>query len=253
MKEMVLDKLLTLKRNNQCGLAILIDPDKIELDQIESIVINCNDNLVDFIFIGGSLVVQQQMEDILIRLRQLSNCPIVIFPGGTNQLSNNADAILLLSLISGRNPEFLIGQHVLAAPFLKTSSLEVIPTGYILIDGGKPTSVSYISNTQPIPHNKIDIALSTAWAGIFMGNKLIYLEAGSGAIQPVSAEMVKKISANIEIPLIVGGGINSPEKALKLATAGANLLVIGTAFEQNLKLLPTISTALKKRVQTTSI
>lgn len=249
MKELVLDKLLALKKRNQCGLAVLIDPDKVELNQIEYIASTCNESQVDFIFIGGSLVSSGQMEEIISQLKRKSNCPIVIFPGGANQIFDSADAILLLCLISGRNPEFLIGQHVLAAPLLKASSLEVISTGYILIDGGRPTSVSYMSNTQPIPHNKIDIALSTAWAGAFMGNQLIYLEAGSGALQTVSAEMVKKISSNIEIPLIVGGGINSPEKAQKLAASGANLLVVGTAIEQNLELLPSISIALKKQFQ----
>lgn len=249
MNGLVLEKLFELKRNNQCGIAVLIDPDKVEINSIEQIANKCNECQVDFIFFGGSLLVRQQMDEIIIRLKQFSNCPVVIFPGGTNQLSNEADAILLLSLISGRNPEYLIGQHVLAAPFLKTSSLEVIPTGYILIDGGRPTSVSYISNTQPIPYNKIDIALSTAWAGAFMGNQLIYLEAGSGALQTVPAEMVMKISSNIEIPLIVGGGINTPENAQRLAASGANLLVVGTAIEQNLELLPSISTALKKQFQ----
>lgn len=158
---------------------------------------------------------------------------MILFPGNSFQLSYNADALLLLSLISGRNPELLIGKHVMVAPYLKISPLEIIPTGYILIDGGKVSSVQYISNTAPIPADKNDIAACTALAGEMLGLKLIYLDAGSGANNPISSEMISTVSAQIQVPLIVGGGIKTPAKIIENFRAGADLVVIGNAVEKN--------------------
>ncbi|MGB1121595.1 MAG: geranylgeranylglyceryl/heptaprenylglyceryl phosphate synthase, partial [Saprospiraceae bacterium] len=192
---------------------------------------------VDCFFVGGSLVVNNVMNDCIKRIRQVSNIPIIIFPGSTLQINYNADAILFLSLISGRNPDLLIGRHVESAPILHRSKLEVISTGYMLIDGGKPTTATYISNTLPIPRNKSDIALCTALAGELLGMKTIFMDAGSGAELPVPTNMIQTVSSQISIPLIVGGGIRTPEKAAKNVAAGADVIVIGNAIEKEPSLL----------------
>ena len=170
-------------------------------------------------------------------LKKHAQIPVILFPGNTNQLSYKADGFLFLSLISGRNAEMLIGRHVIAAPYLKLSGLEILPTGYMLIDSGKPTSVSYMSNTFPIPSDKFDIAISTAMAGEMLGMKLIFLEGGSGAELSVSDEMIRMVHGSINIPLIVGGGIRTPERAAQCALAGANVIVIGNALEKKPGLL----------------
>jgi phosphoglycerol geranylgeranyltransferase len=170
-------------------------------------------------------------------IKKISTIPTVLFPGDISQISNKADAFLYLSLISGRNAEFLIGKHVIAAPILKRSSLEIIPTGYMLIDGGSPTTALYISNTTPIPNNRPEIAVCTAMAGELLGLKLIYMDAGSGADRPVSAAMIAAVSKNIEVPLIIGGGIQTPEKAAANVRAGADVVVVGNAFEKNPSLI----------------
>ena len=171
------------------------------------------------------------------------NIPVVIFPGSNYQLSNKADAVLFLSLISGRNPEYLIGQQVMAAPAIKQMGLEAISTGYILVDGGRTSSTSYITQTMPVPHDKIDLAIATAQAGELLGMKLIYLEAGSGAKKPISAEMIAAVKRNISVPLIVGGGIRTSEQAEEICKAGADILVVGNALEETPGLLMDISLA----------
>lgn len=218
-------------------LAVLIDPDKMrlgKLDQIIDLSVRCQ---VDYFFIGGSLLVNSQLDHCLQMIRQRCQIPLILFPGSTYQVSNKADAILFLSLVSGRNPDLLIGQHVIAAPYLKLSSLEVLSTGYMLIDGGVGTTVLYMSNTSPIPSNKADIAVCTAMAAEMLGLKMIFMDAGSGASRPVSAEMIEAVRGAVDIPLIVGGGIRSAEKVAENLKAGADVIVMGNAFEHDPSLM----------------
>jgi putative glycerol-1-phosphate prenyltransferase len=198
---------------------------------------------VDYIFVGGSLVVSDYLESCVETIKANSDLPVILFPGSPSQLSRKADALLYLSLISGRNPELLIGQHVISAPFVKQSGLEVMSTGYMVVDGGAPTTVSYISNASPLPSDKSDIAMCTAMAGEMLGMKLIYMDAGSGAKRPVSVELIKRVSKSIEVPLIVGGGIVSPEQAFLSSNAGADIIVVGNAIEKDRSLISEISSA----------
>lgn len=218
-------------------IAVLIDPDKPTDAQILSIVAKANAADVDFFFVGGSLLTTDSLEHCIKVIKANSDIPVLIFPGNSLQISKYCDGFLLLSLISGRNAEMLIGRHVIAAPYLKLFGNEIIPTGYMLIDSGRPTSVSYMSDTTPIPHDKDDIAMCTAMAGEMLGLKLIYLEGGSGAINPVSDSMISKVRQMIDIPLIVGGGISTPEMAAEKAKAGADVICIGTRFEEEPELL----------------
>ncbi len=224
-------------------LAVLIDPDKVDPNDLSSIISKINDVKVDLVFVGGSLMLHNQFNTTIESLKKASNCPVVIFPGHPMQISKAADAILLLSLISGRNPDLLIGQQVHAAPLLKESCLEIMPTGYILINGGQPTAVSYISNTQPIPRNKPEIAACTALAGEMLGLKNIYLEAGSGAESTVPFELVKAVKSQLSIPLIVGGGIKNAQTAKSICEAGADIIVVGNAIEKDLSLIEALARA----------
>ena len=226
-------ELIKARQLGKKKLAVLIDPDKLKLgklDQVIEISVRCR---IDYFFIGGSLLVSSQLDHCLKTIRQRCQIPTVLFPGNTYQLSNHADAILFLSLVSGRNPELLIGQHVIAAPYLRMSNLEILPTGYMLIDGGVPTSAQYMSNTFPIPAHKTDIAISTAMAAEMLGLRLIFMDAGSGANRPVSAEMIAAVRSAVNVPLIVGGGIRTPEKVQENLAAGADVIVIGNAFEHD--------------------
>jgi len=218
-------------------LAVLVDPDKPTDEEIIRIATSSQQSGVDFFFVGGSLLTNDNLDSCIKLLKKHAQIPVILFPGNTNQLSNKADGFLFLSLISGRNAEMLIGRHVIAAPFLKLSGLEILSTGYMLIDSGKPTSVSYMSNTVPIPNDKFDIAICTAMAGEMLGMKLIFLEGGSGAEHAVSEEMIKMVRGSINIPLIVGGGIRTPENAAQCARAGADVIVIGNALEKEPGLL----------------
>jgi putative glycerol-1-phosphate prenyltransferase len=231
------------KRHGKKKLAVLIDPDKLRLGKLDKVLQIAIDANVDYFFIGGSLIVNDMLDMVLESIKKNCAIPMILFPGNSFQLSYKADALLFLSLISGRNAELLIGKHVVTAPFLKLSPLEIISTGYMLIDGGVSTTVSYMSNTSPIPANKPDVALCTAMAGEMLGLKLIYMDAGSGAKSPVQAEMVSAVSGGTNIPLIVGGGIRTPEKAQELLTAGADLIVVGNAFEKDPSLVIDISAA----------
>jgi len=210
--------------------ALQVDPDKHTAASLEQVARAADRNRVDFILVGGSLVFKPIEESIRI-LRANAGIPLLLFPGNILQISPLADGILLLCLISGRNPEYLIGNHVIAAPLLRQSRLEIIPTSYILIENGRSTSVEYISNTRPIPADKIDLAIATAMAGEMLGHRLIYLEAGSGAMTPVSTGLISEVRKNISIPLIVGGGINTAGKIDNLYRAGADIIVVGTAVE----------------------
>jgi phosphoglycerol geranylgeranyltransferase len=218
-------------------LAVLIDPDKNGKKEFENCARISADAGVDYFFVGGSLLINNQLDDCIKTLKENSSIPTILFPGNTLQMSWKADAILFLSLISGRNAEMLIGRHVIAAPYLRLSPLEVISCGYMLIESGKQTAVQYMSNTVPIPADKNDIAICTAIAGEMLGLKLIYLEAGSGAIHPVPVEMIESVKSNLTIPLIVGGGIRTPEKAIEQCNAGSDLLVVGNAFEKDSSLI----------------
>ena len=212
--------------------AILVDPDKHDRASIGRIGKLAGNNAVDFILVGGSLV-SVSVDETVELLKDSTQLPVILFPGNVLQISLKADGILLLSLISGRNPEFLIGNHVIAAPVLRKSDMEIIPTGYILIENGRTTSVEYMSNTRPIPGDKVDLAVATAMAGEMLGHKLIYLEAGSGAKENVNAGMISEVRSRISIPLVVGGGINTPEQIRETYSAGADIIVVGSAIEHD--------------------
>jgi phosphoglycerol geranylgeranyltransferase len=245
MSSQILDKILINKQLQRKSLAVLLDPDKIESNTFGDFLYACVESRVDYFLVGGSLITKNIMAEMIENIRHKTNIPVIIFPGNNLHIEPSADAILLLSLISGRNPDFLIGQHVVAAPLLKQSGLEILSTGYMLIDSGRQTTVSYISNTTPIPHDKADIAVCTAMAGEMLGMKLIYLDGGSGAMYPVSPKMIRKVRENVGLPLIVGGGINSTEKATAALEAGADIIVIGNAFEKNPSLLTEIAEAVQ--------
>ncbi|MGB0840137.1 MAG: geranylgeranylglyceryl/heptaprenylglyceryl phosphate synthase [Chitinophagales bacterium] len=234
---MIYNRLIKAKQEQHKQLAVLIDPDKVTETHLSHLLHHAIQAGVDYFFVGGSLVMDANATRWIKHIKQRCNIPVIIFPGSPMQINPHADAIFFLSLISGRNPELLIGHHVLAAPLLKQMDIEVMPTGYLLIDGGAPTTVSYISNSQPIPNNKPQIALCTALAGEMLGMKVIYLDSGSGAKLPVSETMIKTVSKNIDIPLIVGGGIRTPERAYKTCAAGADLIVVGNAFEKQPELI----------------
>ncbi len=244
---MIYKDLLEAKKLNQKKLAILIDPDKLRLNSMDHVMKNAVDHKVDYFFIGGSLIVNDVLDEVLDVLKKETKIPLILFPGNSMQLSYKADAILLLSLISGRNPELLIGKHVISAPYLKLSPLEIISTGYMNIDGGVSTTVSYISNTSPIPRDKNDIAACTAIAGEMLGMKTIFLDAGSGAKFPVSKEMIESIRGSVDVPIITGGGIRNPEKAFENVSAGADVVVIGNAVESDPTLISEMAAAVHSK------
>jgi putative glycerol-1-phosphate prenyltransferase len=223
------------------AFAVLIDPDKTDTSTCQRLINTSIENKVDFFFVGGSLITGNTMGQVIKQIKIHSQIPVILFPGSNLHIDMSADAILFLSLISGRNPELLIGQHVIAAPILKKSRLEILPTGYMLVDSGRQTTVSYISNTTPIPYDKPEIAACTAMAGEMLGHRLIYLDAGSGAQKPISTKMIATVRKSIEIPLIVGGGIKSADEATDALHAGADVIVIGNGIERNPNLLAEVS------------
>jgi phosphoglycerol geranylgeranyltransferase len=227
------------------SFAVLIDPDKLDDASLAHIIQLSKESNVDYFFLGGSLLSKYNIPEIVQAIKKQTNIPVVLFPGGHMQVEPTADAILLLSLISGRNADFLIGQHVIAAPLIKQSNLEVLPTGYLLVDCGKQTTASYISNTTPLPYDKPSIAVATAMAGEMLGLRLIYLDGGSGAAQPISSDMIRAVKKSIQCPLIIGGGINTSEKAHAALDAGADLIVVGTGIEAD----PYLLTEISKQVQ----
>lgn len=234
---------LSLRAKKQKAFAVLVDPDKVNLPQMEQLATLCNQGKVDYLFVGGSLMLTHHLDECIKLFKQYSNIPVILFPGSPSQVSRQADALFYLSLISGRNAELLIGAHVVSAPMVKASGLEIISTGYMVIDGGAPTTVSYMSHSAPIPHDKNDIAICTAMAGEMQGKHLIYMDAGSGAKNPISEAMIQKVSAHISIPLIVGGGIQHPEKAYLNCQAGADVIVVGNAIEKDTSLIKEIAAA----------
>ena len=236
MQEQLLNihqEILEAKREGRKLLAILLDPDKINLENLDHLVVKINQSPATHLFVGGSIVTAQILEELISELKQKTNLPVVIFPGDPSQISPQADAILFLSLLSGRNPDYLIEYQVQAAPILKKTNLEVISTGYILIESGNETAVARVSKTKPLNRENLELVLATAQAGEMLGNKLMYLEAGSGAKNAVPLKMIELIAKNIEIPIIVGGGIVDLHGIKKAYKAGADLVVIGTAFENN--------------------
>lgn len=227
-------QILKSKVENQKLLAILLDPDKIVWERITDLICKINQSPATHVFIGGSQVESTILDDLIIRIKQDCTLPIILFPGHPSQISNHADGILFLSLLSGRNPDYLIEHQVKAAPILKQTQLEIIPTAYLLIESGSETAVERISKTTPLGRDNLDLVLATALAGEMLGNKLIYLEAGSGAQKAVPLEMIQLVAQNVEIPLIVGGGIVDLQEIHEAYQSGADLVVIGTAFENDI-------------------
>jgi putative glycerol-1-phosphate prenyltransferase len=232
----LLKTLQQAKKDKQKLLAILIDPDKVHLDEIPHIIAKIEKLNAHFILVGGSLLFTAILDTLVLKIKAETTIPVLLFPGSATQISKHADAILFLNLISGRNPEYLISNHVIAAPLLKQTKLEVLSTSYLLVASGGETTASYISNTKPIPNHKPELAYATALAGYYIGHKLIYLDGGSGALNPVPQAMISQIAQNIDLPLIVGGGIRSPKQLEQAYASGADLVVIGTAFEEDEKL-----------------
>jgi putative glycerol-1-phosphate prenyltransferase len=244
MKQMLYNQIVQKKQAGKKSFAVLIDPDKVDNASIEQLVGLATDAKVDYFFVGGSLVISNYLDDCISQIKTSCNIPVILFPGSPSQISRYADALLYLSLISGRNAELLIGQHVISAPFVKKSGLEIMSTGYMVVDGGAPTTVSYISNATPIPADKNDIALCTAMAGEMLGMKLIYMDAGSGAKRPITESMIENVAKHIKVPLIVGGGITNAEKAYLNCKAGADIIVVGNAIEKDASLIKEISSAI---------
>jgi phosphoglycerol geranylgeranyltransferase len=243
MKQELYNQFVERKKQGKKSFTVLIDPDKVNEAAIEKLVALSTEAKVDYFFVGGSLVISNHLDECIKQIKAACDIPVILFPGSPSQVSRYADALLYLSLISGRNPELLIGQHVVSAPFVKKSGLEIMPTGYMVIDGGAPTTVSYISNASPIPADKNEIAMCTAMAGEMLGMKLIYMDAGSGAKRPISETMIEKVSSHIESPLIVGGGIIEPEKAYRNCKAGADVIVVGNAIEKDISLIKEMANA----------
>lgn len=244
MKSRIYNKLADKKKQGKKSFAVLIDPDKVNkvlLDELVDLSVMAK---VDYLLVGGSLVISNHLDECVQHIKKNCDIPVILFPGSPSQVSKYADALLYLSLISGRNPELLIGQHVVSAPFVKQTGLEIMPTGYIVIDGGAPTTVSYISNASPVPADKNEIAMCTAMAGEMLGMKLIYMDSGSGAKRPITESMIKAVADQIQVPLIVGGGILVPEKAYLNCKAGADLIVVGNAIEKDASLIKEMAAAI---------
>jgi len=225
------NRLQTAKNNSEKLFAVLIDPDKIEVDQIPNKKVLFQNEKIDLFLVGGSLVSQPTIGPFVRAFKEHFDQKIFLFPGSPVQFTSEADGLLFLSLISGRNADLLIGRHVEIAPVLKATSCEILPTGYMLVNDGRPTAASYISNTAPIPSQKWDIARATAQAGELLGLQCIYMDAGSGADAHIPLETIKRVAEGIDIPLIVGGGIRTKEEREAVWDAGADMVVVGTALE----------------------
>ena len=236
--------ILENKKKGKKLFSILVDPDKQDENALLNIIEKATAAKADFFFVGGSLLKHDSLDSCLSTLKKNSDIPVILFPGNAMQVNDKADGILFLSLISGRNAEMLIGKQVITAPILKQSSLEVLPTGYMLIDSGKPTTVSYMSNTTPIPAEKDAVAACTAMAGEMLGLKLIFMDGGSGAKNPISETMITAVSKSVDCPIIIGGGISSGKKAIANCKAGADIIVIGDAIEKEINLISEIADAI---------
>ncbi len=232
----ILETIQKAKAKQQKLLAILIDPDKISLATLASKIAQIEQLQAHFIFVGGSLLFTDILDELVLKIKEYTAIPVVLFPGAATQISKHADGILFLNLISGRNPEYLISNHVIAAPLLAQTTLEVLSTSYLLVASGRETTASYISNTKPIPSHKPELAVATALAGYYIGHQIVYLDGGSGALETVPTTMIAQVSKNIKLPLIVGGGIKNKKQLEAAYQSGADLVVIGTAFEEGLQL-----------------
>jgi putative glycerol-1-phosphate prenyltransferase len=231
------------KENGKKSFGVLIDPDKVNQGKLENLIQLAVAAKVDYFLVGGSLVISNYLDECVQFIKQNCSIPVLLFPGSSAQVTKYADALLYLSLISGRNPELLIGQHVVSAPAIKMSGLEIMSTGYMVIDGGAPTTVSYISNAAPLPADKNEIAMCTAMAGEMLGMKLIYMDAGRGAKKAITESMIEQVAKNIEVPLIIGGGITDPEKAYLNCKAGADMIIVGNAIEKDESLIREMASA----------
>ena len=231
------------KQQHNKSFAVLIDPDKVNDSNMDQLIRLAVDAKVDYFLVGGSLVISNYLDDCVKLIKRSCSIPVILFPGSPNQVSKYADGLLYLSLISGRNADLLIGQHVVSAPVVKQSGLEILPTGYMVVDGGAPTTVSYISNASPLPSDKNEIAMCTAMAGEMLGMKLIYMDAGSGAKRAITEDMIRQVAHVIEVPLIIGGGITEPEKAYLNCKAGADVIVVGNAIEKDASLIREMAAA----------
>lgn len=243
MRSAIYNSLTERKQQGKKSFAVLIDPDKVNDSNMDQLIRLAVESKVDYFLVGGSLVISSYLDECVQQIKQNCTIPTILFPGSPSQISKYADALLYLSLISGRNADLLIGQHVISAPVVKQSGLEIMPTGYMVIDGGAPTTVSYISNAAPIPSDKNEIAMCTAMAGEMLGMKLIYMDAGSGAQRAITESMIQKVASCIEVPLIVGGGIIEPEKAYLNCKAGADVIVVGNAIEKDPALIKEMAAA----------
>ena len=221
----------SIKLKKKAGYLVLIDPDKKNDSRLETLVDSVNQTGVDAILVGGSLMMDSSFNDRAERIKSLSEVPVILFPGSVSQLGPPSDAVLFMSIISGRHPTYLIGEQVIGAPIVKDLGLEPLPTGYMLFEGGGHSSVEFMSNSRPLPLNRPEIAVAHGLAGQYLGMKLLYLESGSGALRTVPKETISAIARNCDIPIIVGGGISEPEIAVEKVKAGASFIVTGTASE----------------------
>jgi putative glycerol-1-phosphate prenyltransferase len=233
MQNSILQQMNDRKAQGLKSFTLLIDPDHFDTARCEALLKVKAFERADFIFVGGSLIQGLNIGETIQTIKQYTDKPVIIFPGSNMHIDAGADAILFLSLISGRNPEFLIGQHVVSAPILRKSKIEILPTGYMLIEGGKATTASYMSNTTPLPHDKPEVAACTAMAGEMLGLKLMYADTGSGAEKSVSNKMVNMLSQSVSCPIIIGGGIRTASRAVEILESGGDTIVIGNAIESN--------------------
>ena len=240
MNKNILEHIKQCKQKKEKLLAILLDPDKLSVNKLSAVIEKISGNKVNFIFVGGSAVTNGITEIFVKEIKSLTSIPVILFPGDFSQLTNKANAVLFLSLLSGRNPEYLVEQQIKSVKFLKNSSLEIIPTGYILIDGGVETSVQKVSKTTPISQLNLEEILNTSIAAEYLGKQIIYLEAGSGAATPVAPKIIRSVSKNTNIPIIVGGGIRTKKQLKSAFDNGADVVVIGTAFENDNNIFNTI-------------
>ena len=243
----VITHLISTVEKNGAAYVVLIDPDRNDENSIQDRVLKANESGVDALFVGGSLIMDTKCVERVKLIKSCSHIPVIFFPGGVGQLNPYYDAMLFMSVISGRNPHYLIGEQVIAAPLVKDMGIETIPTGYILVDGGAGSTVEFMSGTRPIPMDRVDVTVAHALAGQYLGMKLIYLEAGSGAKQPISTALIEAVKNVIDVPLIVGGGINTPEVAARSVRSGASIIVTGTIIENDLNLTKEFADAIHWR------
>ena len=241
---MIYDKILDIISSRGAAYVVLIDPDLKNENKIEKFVFTANESDVDMIFVGGSLMMDSKYKKRIKQIKKISKIPIIFFPGNVSQLNNHYDAMLFMSVISGRNPHYLIGEQVISAPIIYDIGIETISTAYLILNTGKSTAVEFMSGTVPIPMERVDIAVAHSLAAKFLGFKLIYLEAGSGAVEPVPNRLVRSICDVVDIPVIVGGGIRTPEVAKNLVDSGASIIVTGGAIEEKQENIKNFSNAI---------